>query len=55
MNYLNADMARKIESKVPYNNLKTYSLYKSQGKEISVEVAETLDTLDTGKAPRDGE
>ncbi len=51
MNYLNADMARKIGSKPPYNNLTSYALRKSQGKGISLEKAELLDELDTGVTP----
>jgi hypothetical protein len=48
MNYLNADMARKIDSKPPYNNLASYALFKSQAKNINLEQAARLDALDTG-------
>jgi len=48
MNYLNADMARKIESKPKYNNLETYALYKQRGIDINLKEAKKLDATDTG-------
>ncbi|MEP7287956.1 MAG: type II restriction endonuclease [Chloroflexota bacterium] len=48
MNYLNADMARKIESTPRYNNLQTYTIYKQQSIDISLAEAAKLDATDTG-------
>lgn len=48
MNYLNADMARKAELRVPYNNLESYARYKNIGKAINIEQARQLDQSDSG-------
>ena len=48
MNYLNKDMARAIDTQVPYINLKTYAEYKNNTISIDIEEAIHLDRNDTG-------